>query len=180
MTLWEEVKTNLLDLYNVTSDKTVEVARVSSRKYEKFGISRDVERQFSELGNLVFSSIQDGHGDEIKDDEKVIALVERIAALELELKAKDEEISNIRKEAHRPRQKAEEAGSDEDPTSETEDFSETDDAVETIITDPILQEGGEDSAILMDAGPDEDVSNRVETEDVAEEESAGDSPKNEG
>ncbi len=111
MSLWEEVKSNLVELYSVTSDKTVEVARIGSKKYEKFGISRDIERQFSELGNLVFSSFQEDRVDSIKDDEKVIALVERIAGLELELKAKEEEINDIREDSAKPRERAAAAGS---------------------------------------------------------------------
>ncbi len=157
MTLWEEVKTNLLDLYNVTSDKTVEVARISSRKYEKFGISRDVERQFSELGNLVYSSIQEGRIEDIKDDEKIFGLVERIAVLEKELKAKDEEINDIRHNSTKPREKAAAAGDSEDFGADTEVKTDQGEPVETIITDPILKEGGEDAAILMDSGATDDI-----------------------
>jgi hypothetical protein len=181
MSLWDEVKTNLFDLYNVTSHKTVEVARISSRKYEKFGISRDIERQFSELGSLVFNSVQEDRSEEIAGDEQILALVARIAVLEKELKEKDEEIDNIRQEATRPpREKAAAAGSAEDFSAENDGEPETAGSVDTIITDPILQEGREESAILMDAGEVEDILYESEADDVTDEQQVRDNPQNEG
>ncbi len=178
MSLWEEVKRNLIDLYSVTSDKTVEVARISSRKYEKFGISRDIERQFSELGNLVFSAIKENRGESLHNDEAILALVDGISRLEIDLKTKDEEINNIRNEAAPPRAKAAAAGSAEDFEATNEEAAASNEPAETIITDPILQEGGEDSAILMDAGSGEDMATAPETQDIEGEEAISENPKN--
>ncbi len=107
MTMWEDVKKNLMEWYSVTSDKTVEVAKVTSLRYDKFGISRDIERQFSELGNLVYTALKEGRGD-VLDDPRVAALVSKLDGLEQELKAKEEQIEKIRGE-HRARQHKEPA-----------------------------------------------------------------------
>ena len=63
MSMWDEVKKNLTEWYSVTSDKTSEVARITSLRYDKFGISRDIERQLSELGNIVYTGLKEGRED---------------------------------------------------------------------------------------------------------------------
>ncbi len=133
MSLFDDVKKNLVEWYGVTSDKTTELARVSTRRYDKFGISRDIERQFSELGSLVYNGLQAGRSDFLAD-EGVLALVERVSGLEAELKAKDEEIHGIREEFAGRKAEAAAAGGES----------------ATVITDPILDEGHEASAILVE------------------------------
>ena len=74
MSLWDDVKQNLSEWYTVAADKTSEVAKIASRRYDKFGISRDIERQFSELGSLVYNGLQEGR-EGILDDPAVTALI---------------------------------------------------------------------------------------------------------
>ena len=97
MPLWDEVKANLVEWYTVASDKTGELAKVGVRKYDKFGISRDVERQFSELGSFVYNALDEGREDFLQDP-TLLAIVERVKVLEEELRRKEEEISTIRSE----------------------------------------------------------------------------------
>ncbi|MDX2472467.1 MAG: hypothetical protein QNL91_02060 [Candidatus Krumholzibacteria bacterium] len=133
MSLFDDVKGNLVEWYTATSEKTTEVTRVATRKYDKFGISRDIERQFSELGSLIYTGLQDDRTD-LLEDEGVLALVERIAVLETELRGKDEEIDSIRQEYAGRKAEAAAAGG----------------MSSTVITDPILDEGREESAILVE------------------------------
>lgn len=130
MSLFDDVKKNLMEWYAVTSEKTAEVARVTSRRYDKFGISRDIERQFSELGSLIYNALGEGRENPLEDP-AVATLVERIKGLEAELRAKDEEIEGIRRDYSRRKQAA--------------------GTVATVITDPVLTEGSKESAILLDA-----------------------------
>lgn len=130
MSLWDDVKKNLIELYSVTSDRTSELARITSRKYDKFGISREIERQFSELGNLVYSSLKEGKKD-ILEDPTLAALVQRLDELEKELRLKDQEIEEIRKANADKKQEAEGSA--------------------TVLTDPVLPEGADTSAILLEA-----------------------------
>lgn len=168
MSLWEEVKKNVVEIYSVTSDKTSEMAKVGSRRWDKFGISRDIERQFSELGNLVYTGLQEGRQD-ILEDEAVAVLMARIGALEEELKRKEEEIERIKQE-HRERKAAEDAaaregaaeeeGADSSAGSESGDEAEisgegdeaAEEEPEVIIKDPALDSGGDESAILVEPG----------------------------
>ncbi|PIV82171.1 hypothetical protein COW53_00270 [bacterium CG17_big_fil_post_rev_8_21_14_2_50_64_8] len=112
MPMWDDVKRNLMEWYTVTTDKTVEVAKVTSLRYDKFGISRDIERQFSELGNLVYTALEEGRTATLGDP-GVTAIVERLNALEKELQAKEEEIGEIRSQ-HGARQHRDRAATVDD------------------------------------------------------------------
>ena len=63
MSIWDEAKKNLVEWYGVTADKTTEIAKVTSRKYDRFGLSRDIERQFSELGSLIYNGLREERTD---------------------------------------------------------------------------------------------------------------------
>ena len=153
MSLFDEVKKNLVEWYGVTSEKTSEVTRVATRKYDKFGISRDIERQFGELGSLIYNGLKSERTGILTDD-GVLALVERISVLEAELKAKEQEIETIRKEHSGRKAEAAAAGG----------------MSATVITDPILAEGNEESAILVEP---------VEVESVVDNEESA-TPEKEG
>lgn len=96
--LWDRVRKNLMEWYEVASDKTEEVARVGRRKIEMTGINRSIEKRMVELGGRVYDLIRvEGHrGNMTADDEKVQKLVREISRLEKELELKEEEIRTIR------------------------------------------------------------------------------------
>lgn len=97
MSIWDDAKRNLAEWYAVTADKTSELAKVTSRRYDKFGLSRDMERQFSELGSVVYLALQEGRQDVLESPE-VAGLLSRISDLERELRRKEAEIEEIRRE----------------------------------------------------------------------------------
>lgn len=153
MSLWDEVKKNIVELYEVTSDKTSEIAKVGSRRWDKFGISRDIERQFSELGSLVYSGLQEGRSD-VLQDEAVAVLMARIGALEEELKKKEAEIARIHEE-HRARKAAEAAGhagaaAPDDADGAADDAEEYGAPADVILKNPVLDQGSAESAILVE------------------------------
>ena len=143
MALWDEVKNNLIEWYAFTSDKTTEAARIGSRRWDKFGISRDIERQFSELGSLVYVGLKE-ENEEVLSSDAVLELKRRIESLEVELAAKGEEIDDIRAEYAR----AASAGGEDQVVSP--EAAGTDPVTETVITDPVLEVGAEESAILVE------------------------------
>ncbi len=165
MSLWNDVKKNLAELYSTTSDKSTEVLKITSRKYDKFGISREIERQFGELGNFVYTGMKEERED-LLSDPVARELVERIGALEDELRTKDEEISEIKRDfAERAARaaEAEAAGPEEEgPTAATTDAA----PAATVLTDPVLDAGSDESAILV-----EPVEIEAAAEDLPREES---------
>ena len=148
MALWENVRENLVEWYGVAADKTEVMAKIGMRRYDKFGISRDIERQMTELGGLVYQAL-DEQREAVFVEPKFEAIVTRIRQLENELKAKEEEIDSIKAENQERKAAAATAGG----------------APEVLITEPILAEGSEESAILVE--PAEEVV--IEVDSVPEE-----------
>ncbi len=95
MGLWDDFLKNAGAWYDSAAEKTGELARVGSRRYDIFGIGRDIERRYSEIGRLVHEGILQGRTD-FGADPAVMDLVERIQKLEAELEAKRREIEAIR------------------------------------------------------------------------------------
>jgi len=95
MTLWDDVRTNLLTWYGTAAGKTNELAKVGSRRYDIFGLSRDIERQFTEMGSLVYNALLEGRTD-IADDSTLLGLIARVQSLEIDLAVKKQEIDDIR------------------------------------------------------------------------------------
>ncbi len=157
MALWDDVKKNLVEWYTLTSDKTAEAARIGSRRWDKFGISRDIERQFSELGSLIYVGIKDGDSD-VLNNEPVLELMRRIEDLEEELANKSQEIDGIRAQYAR-------ASSAAGNKQAADEENEQDPVTDTVITDPVLEVGTEESAILVEPTGAEDA---VEPEDDGE------------
>lgn len=95
MSLWDEVKTNLREWYGTAADRTGELAKVGIRRYDIFGLSRDIERHFSEIGGFVYHALNEGRTDFIEDP-VLTGLVENVRELEAELQGKEREIEEIR------------------------------------------------------------------------------------
>lgn len=97
MSLRDRVRTNLREWYALAADRTGEVAKISIRRYDKFGLSREIERQFAELGSVTYHAIEEGRCAGL-DDPAVRALVTRIKDLAGDLETKDREIEEFRRQ----------------------------------------------------------------------------------
>ncbi|MDY0109129.1 MAG: hypothetical protein RBT60_04280 [Candidatus Krumholzibacteria bacterium] len=97
MSIMDRVKLHLREWYSLAADRTGEMAKISVRMYDKYGISREIERQLSELGSYVYSAVAEGRMD-FGADEAFQSAVARIQELEHDLTAKVAEIETIRQQ----------------------------------------------------------------------------------
>jgi gas vesicle protein len=97
-TLWNRVKKNLVDWYEMAYDKTDEMARIGKKKVEITGLNRSIEKHFSEMGGRVYDLIvEQGHrGNKTADDDVVQRLVAEVKELESRLQQKEGEIESIK------------------------------------------------------------------------------------
>jgi len=112
MSIMDQVKLHLREWYSLATDRTGEMAKISVRMYDKYGISREIERQLSELGSYVYHEQAQGRMDFAEDAAFQVA-IERIQALERDLTAKIEEIELIRQQ--RQQKAAAQAEADGEP-----------------------------------------------------------------
>ena len=152
MTLWDDVRSNLVTWYGTAAGKTNELAKVGSRRYDIFGLSRDIERQLTEMGSLVYTALQEGRTD-FGDDPVLQGLQERISVLEAELVVKKEEIESIRTKAQ------EEAGPDAASAAWSADVDDiepmTDAEVEIVSDEPFDSSIPEAEVVEPDSEDDE-------------------------
>ncbi len=114
----DDVKRSFADWCAVAADKTAEAAKVTSRRYDKFAIGREIERRLAELGGLVCEGIRSGRQDVLADP-RVGVIMAAVTDLERERDLKDEEIAGIRQEyaGRRQQDDAWEAGTESGPQS---------------------------------------------------------------
>ena len=93
----DDVKRGLADWCAVAGERAAEAAKVTSRRYDKFALGREIERRLAELGAVVHEGLQAGREDPLADP-RVAELTAAVAALERERAAKDDEIAGIRED----------------------------------------------------------------------------------
>lgn len=99
----DDVKRSFADWCSVAAERTAEAAKVTSRRYDKFAIGREIERKLAELGALVHEGLNAGRAD-ILADPRVAELRAAVTDLEQEREAKEQEIAGIRQEYAERRQ----------------------------------------------------------------------------
>lgn len=93
----DEVKRGLADWCSVAAERAAEAAKVTSRRYDKFALGREIERRLAELGGVVYEGLSAGREEPLADP-RVAPLVAAVAELERERAAKDSEIAGIRED----------------------------------------------------------------------------------
>ena len=114
MSIMDQVKKNLREWYSLAADRTGEMAKISVRMYDKYGISREIERQLSELGSYIYHAVEEGRTD-FAGDQEFQAWIDRVRSLESDLAAKEEEIDDIRvarQQKQASRERSEEEGAE--------------------------------------------------------------------
>lgn len=95
MSLWDQVKANMVEWCGTAAEKTEEMARIGVRKYDKLTLSRSLERALMQLGRYAYGALRDGRPD-FAGDPEVREAVSRIRDLEEQLALKEQEIAEIR------------------------------------------------------------------------------------
>ena len=93
----DDVKRSLAEWCSIAAERTAEAAKVTSRRYDRFAIGREIERRYAEIGALVHAGLNEGRTD-VLPDPRVAALRAEVEDLERERRQKDEEIDDIRRQ----------------------------------------------------------------------------------
>lgn len=112
MSIMDQVKKNLREWYALAADRTGDMAKISVRMYDKYGISREIERQLSELGSYVYHAFEEGRTD-FAGDTEFQAAFDRIKGLERDLEAKMEEVEEIKRQREQRQAEREQAQAEE-------------------------------------------------------------------
>lgn len=106
--LWSDIKKSLGEwaskaankageLTREAADKAEEVTKLGKVKLDIFQIKRDIEKQFAELGGMVYQLILDKKTKDFEKNENVKSHLNVIKDLEKKLKEKEKLYKNIQK-----------------------------------------------------------------------------------
>jgi len=118
---------NIRDGLELVVDKTEEYSKIGKLKVDIFGLKRNIEKQFTELGGHVYELIT-SNKTAIHNNEETKKIVEEISKLEQQLKEKEAEIEKVKEEKEKERQERQER------RKENVDVTVTDDEKEDIDT----------------------------------------------
>lgn len=93
--IWDKIKKGVSAAAKEAEDQT----KIGKRKLEIVSIDRKIKKNFSLIGERVYSLIKEEQpSTAIKKDEQIIKLIEEITNLENDRKAKEAEIEKIKTE----------------------------------------------------------------------------------
>lgn len=98
MNSWDDMKGNLTGWFDTAAHRTDRLARLGVRAYDRYGINRDLDRQFGQLGALVHRLLSEDPEAPLGEDAAVRAQMGRIARLQEELSSTDSEMDELRTE----------------------------------------------------------------------------------
>lgn len=93
----DDVKRSLAEWCAVAVERTAETAKVTSRRYDRFALGREIERRYAALGAFIHQGLSAGRQDVLADP-RVADLRREVEDLERERRLKDEEIEEIRRQ----------------------------------------------------------------------------------
>lgn len=110
---------SIRDGLELVVDKTEEYGKIGKLKVDIFGIKRNIEKQFTELGGRVYELMTTKSATKIADDEEVKKAIETVKNLEVQLKEKELEIDKVKTEKETERRERQESRKKEAQAKET-------------------------------------------------------------
>ena len=95
--LWDKIKRNIIDSFNVALDKTEELTSIGRIKLEILQLEHRLDEKYSNLGKIVLAKLQN-HSDYIDIDEQIISLKDELEKLQNQLNYKEKELGRIKEE----------------------------------------------------------------------------------
>ena len=107
--LWEDLKDNMKEWSNsavekaeemsrVAMAKTEEMTRISKIKFENHQIQRKISSKLEKLGSIVHNQIKKDNNSTFAGNKEFFAIITEIDELNQNVKEKEQEIQNIKKE----------------------------------------------------------------------------------
>jgi hypothetical protein len=113
--VWERIKQGIKDGASLSMEKIEEYTKVGKLKIDELATKRKIDRNFSDIGQVVFDLLEDGRGNDIKGNGTVKSAVKSIKELRQELVEIGAKIQQIQDEVRKARA-ARTMAEDEEPT----------------------------------------------------------------
>jgi hypothetical protein len=95
--LWDKIKRNIIDSFNIALDKTEELTSIGRIKLEILQIEHKLDEKYSDLGKLIFKRINI-ESDHILIDEEILGIKDKLSSLNDQLTKKEKELGRIKEQ----------------------------------------------------------------------------------
>jgi hypothetical protein len=96
--LWDDVKSAIVEGYMHASDKAEELTVIGKAKIEILRLNRQIANTMSEIGGRTFDFFEKGEQEAVPTDEEIRGNVEQIQALRLDIEKWEKEIEEAKAE----------------------------------------------------------------------------------
>ena len=97
--MWEKIKKGLKEGAALSMDKIEEYTKIGKLKIEELAAKRKIEKNFMDMGERIFTLIEDGKRNGIEDDLSIKKAIENVKSLKAEVVTITEKIKAIQEEA---------------------------------------------------------------------------------
>jgi hypothetical protein len=104
--MWEKIKKNVKEGATRSIEKMEELTKIGKLKFEEMALQRKIEKNFMDMGERVFTLMEDGKRGTIEDDLAIKKAIENVKSLKIEIVAIAEKVKAVQEEARRNRNTA--------------------------------------------------------------------------
>ncbi|MDD5675823.1 MAG: hypothetical protein PHC61_16755 [Chitinivibrionales bacterium] len=101
--MWEKIKKGLKEGAVLSMEKIEEYTKIGKLKIEELAAKRKLEKNFMDIGERLFTLIEDGKRGAAEDDLSIKKAVENVKSLKTEMVTIAEKIKAIQEDARRLR-----------------------------------------------------------------------------
>ena len=99
--LWEDLKDKVKQGFDVAAEKTKEYAKIGELKVEIHNLGRDLDKTHRSLGEEVYAYLKKTKSSPLSEKAQVKKLLKEVDDIKKNIKAKEEEIEKVKKEAEK-------------------------------------------------------------------------------
>ena len=95
--LWGKIKSVIVEGAQFAKEKTEELGKIGKKKLDILQIKRNISKQFTELGGLIFEKCSKKDVKTVNITDEMREIVEKIKNLDVELAEREKELEELTK-----------------------------------------------------------------------------------
>ena len=94
-TIWEKTRKTLIEIFETGREKAEEYTKKGKERWEMYTLKREIAKQFTQLGGLVYGLLVEKRTTRIAGDQEVKERIAKIKELEEDLRRKEKSLGDL-------------------------------------------------------------------------------------
>jgi hypothetical protein len=94
-TIWDKTRKTLREIFETGREKAEEYTKKGKERWEIYTLKREIAKQFTQLGGLVYGLIVEKGTTRIAGDQEVKERIDKIKELEEDLRRKEKSLGDL-------------------------------------------------------------------------------------